>query len=139
VLALAAGCGDSLPKTYPVKGWGVYKGKGGDLQWLAYGTVRCQSAADPKLTGQGTIEEDATFALGTYFEEKGVGGVPAGEYKVRVEPPEVMEGKSIPGILHPKYRSFDKSGLTITVPVSGEVVRGAGQPVRAPAWGVARS
>jgi hypothetical protein len=122
LLALAGGCGQSGPKTYPVKGKVVVKN--GDVKKLAGGYVRLQSVADPKLIGVGEIEEEGSFGIGAFIDGKPVGGLPEGEYRARVEPPgfdrreENDDDKPPPpkkGDLLPKYQAFDASGLTYTV------------------------
>jgi hypothetical protein len=130
VLVEAVGCGSSTLQTFPVSGKVVYKGKG-NVSQLTGGKVRFRSVSDPNVTGVGEIEDGGAFTLGTYFQEKGLPGVPAGEYKARVEPPEDDdEGKPLRGLLHPKYQDFDKSGLTFTVPVSGELLIQVERPGR---------
>jgi hypothetical protein len=127
LLVLALGgltsCGQRGPQTFPVQGKVVFKGKGGNVGQLAGGNVRFQSIADPNLTAVGEIADDGSFALGSYIKDKGYPGVPAGEYKARVDPPEDdEEGRPLRGLIHPKYQDFDKSGLTFTVPHAGELV-----------------
>ncbi len=131
LLAAACGCGGSDPKTYAVQGKVVYKGQAGNVGQLAGGRVRFQSLTDPAVTGLGEIEEDGSFALGTFFHDKSLPGVPAGRYKVRLDPPgDDDEGKAQRGLLHPKYLDFDKSGLTFTVPASGDLVLEVERPGR---------
>ncbi|MCI0459422.1 MAG: hypothetical protein L0Z62_20925 [Gemmataceae bacterium] len=130
VLVAAGGCGSATPKTYPVEGKVVYKGKG-NVSQLAGGTVRLQAMSDPSLTAVGEIADDGSFALGTFLQDKGLPGVPAGQYKARIDPPEDDdEGKPQRGLVHPKYQDFGKSGLSITVPVSGELVIQVERPGR---------
>ena len=124
---LAAGCGGTPPSpTLPkiegtaVRGRVAYKGKG-NVARLANGKVRLHSDADPTLVVVGTIEEDGSFALGASAPGKSPGGVPAGRYKARVEPPQDDEGNPRP-LVQRKYMDFNKSGLTVTVPPPGEVV-----------------
>jgi hypothetical protein len=116
-----AGCGGPPGKIEgtTVRGKVVYKGKGNVAQ-LANGKVRLRSDADPNLIVFGTIEEDGTFALGASAPGKSPGGVPAGQYKARIEPPLDDEGRTR-RLVHPKYMDFDKSGLTVTVPASAEI------------------
>jgi hypothetical protein len=120
---IVAGCGPSGPQTYPVQGKVVFKGKGGKVQQLAGSKVWLQSVADPSLAAVGEIEDDGSFSLGTYLKEKSYQGVPAGQYKGRIEPPaDDEEGKPLRGLIHPRYHDFDKSGITCTVPLAGELV-----------------
>jgi hypothetical protein len=117
------GCGQSEPKTYPVQGKVVFKGKGGNVARLAGGMVRFQSVSDPNLTAVGEIADDGTFSMGAFLKDKGLSGVPAGQYKARVDPPEDdEEGKLLRGLIAPKYQDFDKSGLTFTVPIAEDLV-----------------
>jgi hypothetical protein len=124
-LALAipalAGCGGGPPKIEgtAVRGKVVYKGKGKVAQ-LAQGKVRLRTNADPNLVIVGIIEEDGTFTIGASAPGKSAGGVPAGQYKARIEPPLDDEGRPR-RVVHPRYMDFDKSGLTVTVPPPGEV------------------
>jgi hypothetical protein len=122
VLLGAAGCGGAPPKIEgtPVRGKVVYKGKG-NVAVLASGKVRLRSESDPNLVVVGTIEEDGTFVLGAAAPGKQPGGVPAGTYKARIEPP-VDDEDSARRLLRPKYLDFTKSGLRVTVPPPGEVV-----------------
>ena len=115
------GCGGGTTKIEgtAVRGKVVYKGKGNVAQ-LANGMVRLRSDADPNLVIMGWIEEDGTFAVGASAPGKSPGGVPAGRYKARVEPPLDDEGRPR-RVVHPKFMDFDKSGLTVSVPPPGEV------------------
>jgi hypothetical protein len=129
VLIEAAGCGPSGPETFPVTGKVVYKGRG-NVSQLTGGRVRFQSVSDPSLVAVGEIEDTGAFSLGSFLKDKALPGVPAGQYKARVEPPvDDEEGKPLP-VLHPRYLSFDKSGLTFTVPVEGEIVITVERPFR---------
>jgi hypothetical protein len=132
VLALAAGCGgDSTPRTYPVKGKIVFKDKSGKVHLLAGGKVRFLSTSDPQLKPVGEIEDDGSFSMGTMWQEKGLPGVPEGQYKVRIEvPTDDDEGKPLRGLIHTKYENFDKSGLSVTVPVDREVILTVERPGR---------
>ena len=58
------------------------------------------------------------------YEGKELQGVIAGTYKVLVQPPRgATKDVANPRLpIQRKYLDFDKSGLTVTVPVSGEVV-----------------
>jgi hypothetical protein len=113
----AAGCGaGNEPKTYPVSGKVVYKGKG-DAAQLEGGYVILEAVADPaKAVVQGQIDEGGTFALGSVIGGKPVGGVLPGEYRVRVVPPTDEEtGRAMRTLIHPRFQSFDKSGIRLTI------------------------
>jgi hypothetical protein len=113
----AVGCGSGKLKTYPVTGKVVYKGTGEVAKKLAGGYVIFESVSDPaNNNGQGQIEEDGTFALGSVIDGANVGGVLAGEYRVRVVPPKDGESRrTIRGLLDPRFERFDKSDLRLTV------------------------
>src|SRR5262245_47386798 len=99
-----AGCQREQPppfETLPVAGKVVFKG--GSIQRLDRGKVWFQSLADPKVTAVGTIDEEGAFQMTTLFEEKGYPGVPAGQYKVRIEPPLDDERKPQNDLIHPKF------------------------------------
>jgi hypothetical protein len=114
---LAAGCGPSGLKTYPVQGKVVYKGTGELATRLAGGYVILEppSGAAPSQV-QGQIEEDGTFSLGSVIDGKNLEGAPAGEYRARVVPPRDAESRRpVRGVLDPRFQSFDKSGIRLTV------------------------
>jgi hypothetical protein len=122
VALLGAGCsGETGPKVYPVHGKVIFKGKG-NMRQLLGGKVRLQSLADPSIAAVGEVEDDGVFSLGSFINEKALPGVPAGEYKarleLRVEDADTAPRSSIPA----KYLDFNKSGLSLTVPTTGEFV-----------------
>jgi hypothetical protein len=111
-----AGCGGGGPKTYPVRGKVVYKGTGEAALKLANGYVILEAASDPGQVVQGQIDEEGTFALGSVIDGQSVGGVRPGEYRVRVVPPADEDtGKLVRRVLDPRFLSFDKSGIRLTV------------------------
>jgi hypothetical protein len=81
VLMSLAGCGPSLPKTYPVRGKVVFQGG----KPVMDGKIQFQSSADPQNKVLGDIDQDGSFSLMTYVGAKKVRGAPAGDYKVLVE------------------------------------------------------
>jgi hypothetical protein len=114
-LLAVVGCGSSGPTTYPVRGKVAYKGPG-DVGQLAGGQVHLESVSEPKVTASGEIEADGAFTVWCYLEGKDREGVPAGEYRVCVRPPkDGSDGPRRGGPLHPRYQSFDKSELKVTV------------------------
>ncbi|HJZ53863.1 MAG TPA: hypothetical protein VKE74_02835 [Gemmataceae bacterium] len=119
-LVLLAGCrGESGVKTYPVTGKVIVKN--GDVARLAGGFVRLESVADPNVKAVGEIQEDGSFGLGSFVQDRPLTGVPEGEYRARVEPrpqDEADEGSPAvvrKGDLLPKYRDFGTSGLKYTI------------------------
>ena len=82
-LAVAAGCGDGLPKTHPAKGRVVYKD---NRQPVKGGIVEFVSVSDPTVRAVGDpIGEDGTFTLVLFKDGKEKGGAAEGEYQVFVE------------------------------------------------------
>jgi hypothetical protein len=81
VLVGVLGCGEGIPKTYPVKGKVVFKGG----KPVTDGRVQFQSVADPQFKALGDIDKDGSFSLMTYVESKRTRGAPAGAYQVVVE------------------------------------------------------
>lgn len=120
--ALVAGCGSSGPPVHEVKGKVVYKGKG-NISDLSNGIVHFQNTSDANLKAVGAIEDDGSFAMAMFYKDKELPGVMAGTYKARVQPPRDDSEEDNPRLpIQRKYTDFDKSGLTFTVPVSGEIV-----------------
>jgi hypothetical protein len=122
---MLVGCGPGGPTPHEVKGRVVYKGKG-NIGDLANGIVHFESTTDPDadLRVMGSIEDDGSFNLGSFYKDRELPGVPKGTYKARVEPPfdDSVEEEEVRLPIHAKYVDFDKSGLIFTVPVSGEIV-----------------
>jgi hypothetical protein len=100
------GC-DSGPTTHSVKGKVVVKGS---TETPAGGTVLFQSVENPEIQASGYIEEDGTFEL---YSNQGKAGLPAGEYRVLVQSPELEASQR--RIVDNKYRSYETSGLTRTI------------------------
>ena len=115
-VGVLSGCGGSgLPSTRAVTGKVIYKG--GDVKVLEGGTVEFQLVSDPNVIAGGEIKADGTFALSTWSKDgrTEVKGAAAGEHKVRVDPPRPDEVESR-RLIAARYRSFDKSGIRITLP-----------------------
>jgi hypothetical protein len=113
--AVLAGCGhsDSLPvlDVYQVKGTVLLA----DGQPLSGGWISFVPKGDLSVTPGGEIRPDGTFSIAT----GGSGdGAPPGEYKVRVEAPQLLQAsKRSRGkpLIPSKYNDEDSSGLVITV------------------------
>src|SRR2546425_11518014 len=71
-LVLTAVCGCGGPKTYPVKGKLIFDK--GDVKLLSGSTLYCQQEQDPMIRAHGEINEDGSFALGTYAQGKPLPG-----------------------------------------------------------------
>src|SRR5207244_918094 len=110
VLTAAAGCGSG--NTAPVRGKVVFK----DGTPLTGGLVVFRPV-DQKLhvSSRGDIRQDGTFILGTYQESDGA--IP-GKYQAAITPPprrKVREKPVESPIIHPRFESYDTSGLEYEV------------------------
>lgn len=121
--AVLAGCGDGTPRGHSVEGKVVFKGKPGNMRQLAGGKVRLQSTSEPSIVAVGVIEDDGSFVLGATINKKSVSGVPAGQYKARLEP-RPADDNDTPALapFAAKYLDYEKSGLTFTVPPPAAIV-----------------
>jgi hypothetical protein len=121
-VALTIGCGGSSIKTHSVKGKVTLAD--GDIGKLAGGNIECQLESDFKVRPYGEILANGNFTLGMLHEGRQVSGAPEGKYLVRIvladdTGDDEQPLKNLP--IHPKFRDFKKSGLTLQVPTSGEV------------------
>lgn len=114
LLVCLAGCGGSS-QAVTVTGKVVYKGTGEPASLLAGGSVGLQSVTDPENKPVGKIDDDGTFFLGTTIGEKNLGGVLPGEYRGRVIPPQNEAGRTDRRLIDPRYMSFDKSEIRVTI------------------------
>ena len=118
---LLVGCGkgesDGL-ETVPVKGKVVFT-KGGTVESLAArnAAVQFELVDDPKIKASGAIEEDGSFTVATSFGEDGKPGAVAGKHRVRLMIDDGFESR-----VARKFLSFEKSGITVTVPSDEEIV-----------------
>jgi hypothetical protein len=113
--AVLAGCGrsDSLPsyQVYEVKGKVLLA----DGKPLGAGFITFVPKGDLPVTPTATIGSDGSFSLNTGGSG---GGAPAGDYKVRVEAPQLQQAPSRSRrkpVFPQKYTDEDSSGLVITV------------------------
>ena len=108
------GCGGR--KTYSIKGKIVYEDDQSAAEDLVGYTVTLQSV-EQSVSATGIVEPDGTFEVSTY--EPGDGAVP-GKHRVAVTPPiQETDGPPPKPLIHPRYASFDTSGLEIAVDKSG--------------------
>lgn len=136
----AGGCGGSL-KTHTVRGKVVLEG--GDVKKLAQGYVELQRTGEPATRSSGEIMEDGSFELTTLHEGHVLSGVPEGTHAVRIVLPGDQEDedastgdpndddeapafrpkvkKAGKPVIHPRFRKFNTSNITIQVPTEGEV------------------
>ncbi len=109
LLALAGGCGGGK-KLYPVKGVVVFKE---DNQPLTCGLVVFEPAGGgEELTARGEIQADGTFRLRT----KDTLGAVEGKHRVLIQPADAGDdSRPAPRPFHPRFESFEKSKLEVTV------------------------
>jgi hypothetical protein len=122
VLASLAGCGNSGPKTYPVKG--KIEFADGDVKQLAGQYVEFKLESDPPLVVSGEIQDDGTFTLGMLHEGKLYKGAPEGTYRARIVLPEEEDEEGArrrPTVVHSRFLDFDRSGLSFKLPTSGDI------------------
>lgn len=108
-------------KMYPVAGKVVYA-DGSSSERLERGKVWFQSTSDASLLAVGTIGDDGSFQMTALYPDlKTFAGVPAGSYKVRIDPP--LDDERVPQtqFLAARYSDFNRSGYSVSVPVDGEV------------------
>jgi predicted small lipoprotein YifL len=116
-----AGCGESGPKTYPVKGKVALIG--GDVQKLVGHSVEAALDGDTNVRATGIIGPDGTFTLETLQDGKIKKGAREGTYRVRIFPADEDDnGKKLrkPPIAARHFK-FETSGLSFQVPASGEL------------------
>jgi hypothetical protein len=131
VVVAFTGCGGGGPKAVTVTGKVVYKPNGEPATLLAGGNVCLQSVTDPENKPVGRIDDDGTFFLGTTMGEKNLGGVLPGEYRVRVVPPQNEAGRTTRGLIEPRFMSFDKSDIRVTIGAGkNELTIGVERPKR---------
>jgi hypothetical protein len=114
VLVGLAGCGGG-PKLYPVRGKVVYP----DGSPMKGGAVMFEPVDNTmNVMSKGMInKENGTFVLGTYKEGD---GAMEGRYRVLVRggqnhPRSAVEDPELIGQIHPRFLSFETSGLEFTV------------------------
>ena len=120
-VGLLAGCGGEKvegPPTIPVKGKIEFT-KGGNVRDLSDRSiaVEFQSVEQPEMKAFGAILEDGSFTMTTQVNEKGKPGVVAGSHRVRLNADE-----SAARFVSPKFLRHETSGLTVKVPLDGELI-----------------
>jgi len=104
----AAGCGGKYD-TFPVEGTVKFS----DGAPLVGGTITFE-AVDVSIIAIGHTDRDGAFHLGTTDSDD---GAVAGRYRAVVvgPPPEDLDAGRVPSQVHPKYRTFETSGLEFDV------------------------
>ena len=106
------------PPTFPVQGRIEYT-RGGSAKDLANhdGTIQFRSVEQPEYFAVGRIEEDGAFTLTTTKEANSWPGAIAGKHQGRLNLDE-----SAHKYIAARFLDYDKSGIEITVPSTGETV-----------------
>ena len=115
-----AGCGSSkqLPTT-PIRGKVVFE-KGGTVKKLydAQPTILFESLEQPEVHASAAITEDGSLASVITRKQQAVEyGLLEGNYRVRLELDEQYRN-----LVHARFLTFEKSGLTVKVPSDGEML-----------------
>jgi hypothetical protein len=121
--ALVSACGGSGPTMYPVRGKVVLAD--GDVTVLADNHVEAALESNTSVRASGRIRPDGTFDLQTLREGTVRNGAEPGTYLVRISLEEEGtrdEQKRRQSAVHPRFLDPKKSGLTIQVPIKGEVI-----------------
>ncbi len=116
MLCSALGCGPPEARTYPVAGKVVLKE--GDFAQIEGWAVQFQSATAPDTRAIAEIKPGGAFKAVSIINNTGKEGVVEGEHRVCVI--NVLNADA-PGIDR-KFKDFNTSGLTVTVPLKGELV-----------------
>ncbi len=114
-----AGCGG--PKTYPVRG--KVELAGGDIKLLAGSHVEAVLTTDPTVRASGEIQADGKFRLESLHSGVIRNGALWGEYQVRIilADDDQARRRQARQAVAPRYLDFKSSGVSLEVPVSGEV------------------
>jgi hypothetical protein len=126
MLALAAsgllfGCGPGGPKTFPVTG--QVELVGGEIKLLVGSHVEAALESDATIRASGQIQEDGSFRLQSLHQGATKAGAREGKYKVRLilADDDQANLKQARKAVPPRYLNFATSGLSVTVPPTGEV------------------
>jgi predicted small lipoprotein YifL len=112
VLFHLAGCGQSGPPTYPVKGRVIFPD--GDVKQLAGCIVEFQLQNDHRVRASGEVKEGGDFTLGTYHDGELLQGVIEGMYQARIilTDADDEDGRPHhPPPIHPCYLEFETSNI----------------------------
>ena len=124
LLGTLLGCGQSGPKTYPVKGK-VVTAKNEDLKRLVGKGVELQSTTEPNTRGFGLIQPDGSFTIATYRPGGSLKGAIEGTHKARLQLQMADDDEDTLRKKWPfdsKYTRFEDTPWTITVPSPEAVV-----------------
>jgi len=116
LLMVVAGCGERL--AYPVRGQIVDK-EGNPVVALKGSSVQFESV-DDKSSAHGVVDEKGEFRLSA--NSPGDGAKP-GKHRVAILRVEKATDVKVPHVIHPKYESFETSGLAETVEKRDNVLK----------------
>jgi hypothetical protein len=123
VLVVCVGCSAGGPKTHAVRG--KVEIKDGDVAILTGSNVEMMLETDETVRANGRIGSDGSFEVQSQHEGLILPGAPEGKYKVRI----ILGDESDEGVpkrtgnpIHPRYFSFETSGLSFTVPAGDYTV-----------------
>lgn len=116
LLCCLSGCGPSEPRTYSVTGKVALRG--GNVEKLQGWSVQFQSVADPDMRAIGDIGQDGTFKAMSIVNNRGKEGVVEGEHRLCIV--NLLAPNAT--LINPKFKTFESSGITVTVPLEKELV-----------------
>ena len=127
-LTFVAGCGGGPEQakapypTFEVVGKVIYRDASHEVEALDRAKVWFQSKAKPDLRALGAVGDDGSFFMTVLDKDQTWAGVPEGEYRVCIQPPLDDETRTpLRHVIHAKYQDFDSSGLSVTVPLKGDL------------------
>jgi len=122
VLAGTVGCGPSGPKLHPVVGKVVPSDQ--EVADLAGCSIEIVDTANEANRGFALIQPDGQFVVESLQAGEVKKGVVDGVYKARIilNDEDQASRKRAADAIASRYRSFETSGLEISVPATGEVV-----------------
>jgi hypothetical protein len=122
-VVVLSGCSSGGPKTHAVRG--KVEIKDGDVVILTGSNLEMMLETDETMRANGRIDSDGSFEVQTQHEGKILAGAPEGKYRVRI----ILGDESDEGVpkrkgnpIHPRYFSFETSGLSFTVPAGDYTV-----------------
>jgi hypothetical protein len=116
-----AGCRESGPRTFPVKG--QVQLPGADIKVLAGHALQVIHDSQPDVQAYAEFKPDGSFELETYDKGQIRKGAIGGKYKARIilsdDSAETREQAA--RVVPSNYLQFDTSDLTLEVPAKGDV------------------
>lgn len=117
---LLAGCGDSGPTRYPVRGSVTYLGKPVTGGWVSFTRTDKVEKGTPMRPATGELGDDGRYVMKTFGSDD---GVMPGEYDVSIVAIDYSKAKASrdprqpqPFLIPAKYTRPETSGLKVTIP-----------------------